>query len=145
MTPGYRTVVARIAVCALLATASTDPSMASRPRPAASIPTKTDVAWIGVAVAAIGAGIGLGIYFAVRPHHREITGCAAPGPSGPELASENDQQTYVLVGEVAGIKPGDRVRISGRKEKKTIGAQPQFVVAKLNKDFGPCKVQSSAR
>jgi hypothetical protein len=145
MTSRHRSIIAKIAVCALLATPSTEPLIALRPRAAGSIPTKTDVAWIGVAVAAIGAGIGLGIYFAVRPHHLEITGCAASGPNGPELVSEHDQKTYELVGEVASIKPGERIRVTGKKDKKTTGTHPQFRVEKLSKDLGACKAQAVMR
>ena len=96
MTAGNRSILTMVAVCALLGTTLVEPGSAVRPRPANSIPTKTDVVWIGVAVAAIGGGIGLGIYFAVRPHGHSLTGCAGSGPNGPELVSENDQQTYVL-------------------------------------------------
>jgi hypothetical protein len=109
------------------------------------LPTKTDDVWIVVAVVAIGAGIGLGIYFAVKPHHHSLTGCAGSGPNGPELVSENDQQTYALVGEVAGIKPGNRIRVSGKKDKKITSPHPQFLVEKLNQDYGACKAQPVMR
>lgn len=145
MTSRHRSIIDKIAGCALLATASTGSSIALRPRAAGSLPTKTDVVWIGVGVAAIGAGIGLGIYFAVGSHNRGITGCAGSGPNGLELVSENDQETYVLVGEVAGIKPGERIRLTGKKDKKTTSTRPRFQVEKLNRDFGACKAQSVMR
>jgi hypothetical protein len=52
----------------------------------------------------------------------------------------SNQQSYVLVGEVAGIKPGDRVRVSGKREKKNAGGPQQFLVEKLTKDYGVCTV-----
>ncbi len=141
MTAGQRSILAKVAACALLAATSTQPALATRPRPENSIPTKSDVVWIGVAVAAIGAGIGIGIYLAVRPHGQKITGCAASGPNGLQLVSESDQQTYTLMGTTDGIKPGDRVRVSGKKEKSGAGPALQFFVDKPPKDFGACKVQ----
>jgi hypothetical protein len=61
------------------------------------------------------------------------------------LVSENDQKVYALAGEVAGIKSGERVRVSGKKGRKSAGAHPQFLVEKLNKDFGACKAQPAMR
>jgi hypothetical protein len=129
----HRMIVAIIAICALLATIATKPAKAN------SIPTQSDIAWIGVAIGAIGAGIGIGIYYAVR-HNRALTGCAVSGASGLQLQNESDQQSYALIGDVAGIKPGDRVRVSGKKGKGKTGAPRQFLVEKLGKDFGACKV-----
>lgn len=97
---GRRSIYAKIAVCALLATVATKPAAAN------SIPTNTDVVWIGVGVAAIGAGIGFGIYFAVH-HGHSLTGCAVSTANGIELQNEGDQLSYALVGEVAGIRSGN--------------------------------------
>ncbi|HXR40164.1 MAG TPA: hypothetical protein VN776_13785 [Terracidiphilus sp.] len=141
MTAGQRSILTKVAACALLAATSTQSALATRPRPDNSIPTKSDIVWIGVGVAAIGAAIGIGVYFAVRPHGQRITGCASSGPNGLQLVGEGDQQTYILIGETGGIKPGERIRVSGKKEKSTAGAMPQFFVDKPPKDFGACKVQ----
>jgi hypothetical protein len=138
MTGGQCRVFAIVAVCALLVTE------ADTAKAQIGV-TKSQADWIVVGIAAIGAGIGLGIYFAVRPHGHSLTGCAGSGPAGPELASESDQQTYALTGEVAGIKPGERIRVSGKKGRKSAGARAQFLVEKLNRDFGPCKAQPAMR
>jgi len=137
MTARHRSICAKAAVCALLVT------VAAKPAAANSIPTKSDVVWIGVGVAAIGAGIGVGINFAVH-HSHSLTGCAASTANGFQLQSEGDQQTYALLGEVAGVKSGERIRVSGKQEKKSAGASRQFIVEKLNKHFGSCKVQPAA-
>jgi hypothetical protein len=135
----HRSVVAKAAICALLAAlAATKPATAQSGSLTLG-PSKSDVVWIGVAIAAIGAGIGIGVYYAVR-HNHSLTGCAISGASGLQLQSEGDQQSYALVGEVAGIKSGDRVRVSGKKEKSNAGAPRQFLVEKLGKDYGACKV-----
>jgi hypothetical protein len=138
MTPGVRSFLARTVVCALLVATSTDSALATRPRPADSIPTHTDDVWIAVGVAAIGAAVGFAIYFAVRPHNHALTGCSASGSAGLQLLSEGDQQTYALQGEVSAIKPGERVRVSGKKEKKNGGGPQIFIVEKIAKDYGSC-------
>jgi hypothetical protein len=97
----------------------------------------------GVIVALVGVGvlIGVGVYFAVH-HGHSLKGCASSGPGGVQLLNEGDQQTYALAGDVDGIKTGDRVRVSGKKQKPTGGGR-QFVATKLSKDYGPCKIQAS--
>lgn len=105
-----------------------------------SIPTQSDVVWIGVAIGAIGAGIGIGIYFAFH-HCHSLNGCAISGSSGLEIKNRGDDQIYSLVGAVNAIKPGDRVRVSGKKVKRSAGPAPQFVVEQLSKDYGPCPVR----
>lgn len=102
--------------------------------------SKGDAAWIGVAVGAIGAGIGIGIYYAFH-HGHSLNGCAVSDSDGLQLQNRGDGQTYALTGEVAAIKPGDRVRVSGKKAKKNGDAAQHFVVEKLSKDYGACKVQ----
>jgi len=129
MTVGHRSILA-VAVCVLLV------STTGTAKAQIGV-TKTQADWIGVGVAAIGAGIGIGIFYAIH-HGSSIDGCAVSGPNGLELQYRGDQQTYALIGEVAGIKPGDRVRVSGKKEKKKAGAPQQFLVEKLSKDFGAC-------
>lgn len=134
MTPGLRKICARAALCALLLTAATKSAKAN------NLPTSTDVAWIGVAIGAIGAGIGIAIYVAVHHSKHTLTGCASSAASGLQLQNEGDQQTYALIGEVSGIKSGDRIRVNGKKEKANAGAPRQFLVEKLGKDFGACRV-----
>ncbi|HEX4019892.1 MAG TPA: hypothetical protein VHX63_02005 [Acidobacteriaceae bacterium] len=91
-----------------------------------------------IAIVAVGVLIGVGVYFAVR-HGHSLKGCASSGPGGMQILNEGDQQMYALSGDVNGIKTGDRVRVSGKK-KKDAGNSRQFVVTKLSKDYGTCKV-----
>ena len=99
--------------------------------------SKADVAWIGVAIGAIGAGIGIGIYFAFH-HGHSLTGCTVSAANGLQLQNNSDQVTYSLVGAVATIKPGDRIRVSGKRLKKPTGPTPQFLVDNVTKDYGAC-------
>jgi hypothetical protein len=107
----------------------------------ASIPTQSQIVLIFVGVAAIGAAIGVGVYFAVR-RTPSITGCAAVSPdSNLSLQNEGDQQTYTLLGDTADIKPGDRIHVTGKKRKQYPSGNREFLVEKLAKVYGPCKVQ----
>ena len=141
MTAGHRKILAMVAAYALLlaATATAQPQSGT-----IGGVTGGDAVAIGVAIAVIGAGIGFGVFYAVH-HGHSLDGCAVSGANGLELQNRGDQQTYALVGDTAGIKPGERIRISGKKEKKSGGVHPQFLVEKLNKDFGACKAQLEIR
>ena|SRR5258708_3043129 len=108
----------------------------SKPAKAQGI-SQNQVIGIGVAIASIGAGIGVGIYYAVR-HDHTLTGCAVSTPTGLALANDGTQQTFTLIGDTASIKPGDRIKVSGKK-KKDLPGQRTFLVEKFSKDYGACK------
>jgi hypothetical protein len=108
------------------------------PKPAHADTLKTDAVEILIAAVAIGAALGVGIYFLVR-QPPSISGCAASGPDGLTLRNEGDQQTYTLIGDTAGVKPGDRIKVSGKKKKDPSGRH-DFLVEKLKKDYGACKL-----
>ena len=96
---------------------------------------------IGVGIAAIGAAIGVGVYFLVRKPP-SITGCAAPGSDGLILRNENDANTYTLMGDTASIKAGERIRLTGKKKSDPSG-QHKFIVDKVSKNYGACKVTAT--
>jgi len=123
----------KVAVCALLVTTTRMARAQSY-----GCGCGGEIVGIGVGIAAGGAALGIGIYYAAH-HAHSLSCCAVSGPSGLELQNRGDQQTYALVGEIAGIKPGNQVRVSGKKEKKKASAPQQFLVEKLSKDFGLCK------
>ena len=93
------------------------------------------------AIVGVGALIGVGIYYAVH-HGHSLRGCASSRPDGIQLLNDSDQKTYLLGGNVNGIKPGDRVRVSGDKQKNG-GSGRQFFVKKLSKNYGSCSVPAS--
>jgi len=131
-----RSSLCKVMICALLLTATATAK-------AQIGVSKSDAAWIGVAIGAIGAGIGIGIFFAFH-HGHSLNGCAVSGSSGLQLQNRGDWQSYALTGEVAAIMPGDRVRVSGKKAKKSSGGAQDFVVEKLTRDYGACKIQPAA-
>ncbi|HWE87118.1 MAG TPA: hypothetical protein VG267_19385 [Terracidiphilus sp.] len=139
----HRIILTGLLVCALLIPAP-ELAHASKVRPIANsdqIVSKGQIAGVAIGIAAVGAAIGVGVYFAIR-HNASITGCAASGLNGLQLVNEGDSQTYSLMGIVASIKPGDRVRVSGKK-KKVAGVAHPFLVEKVKRDFGACAGQSA--
>ncbi|MFZ1142721.1 MAG: hypothetical protein ABR881_30535 [Candidatus Sulfotelmatobacter sp.] len=77
-------------------------------------------------------------------HHRRkkivITGCVISGEKGMTVTDEEDRKLYRLSGNTTGIKPGDRVRLQGKKLKpkgsdKTLIWETKEVVG----DFGVCR------
>jgi hypothetical protein len=141
MRSGFAGRLARIAVCglAMTATAAASAQRASSPQDIVITQNPSKLAGIGFGLAAVGAGIGLGVYFLVR-HDSSVTGCAVVGANGLQLETMSDGQSYALVGEVAGIRAGERVRVSGRKEKENPGVPRVFLVSKVKKTYGACAV-----
>jgi hypothetical protein len=107
-------------------------------------PSNGQIVGVAVGIAAAGAAIGVGVYFAVK-HNRAMTGCARSGADGITLTSESDKQTYTLTGEVAAIKSGNRVRVSGKKRKEKSAGTQQLLVENVSRDLGPCELASSSR
>lgn len=108
------------------------------PKPARADSLQTTATEILIAAVALGAALGVGIYFLVR-QPPSISGCAASSADGLTLQNQGDQQTYSLIGDTAGIKAGERIRVSGKKKKDPSGKH-EFLVEKLKKDYGACKV-----
>jgi hypothetical protein len=102
------------------------------------------VVGIGVGIAAGGAALGIGVTYALH-HGHSLNGCVVTGAGGLELQNQGDEQTYALIGETAAIKPGEHLRVSGKKEKASAGAARQFLVEKLAKDYGSCAPAPGAR
>jgi hypothetical protein len=78
-------------------------------------------------IAGCGAAIGVEVYFALtRPP--SIKGCAVSGPNGLELKNEGDGKTFHLLGITNDVKPGDRVRVQGKKKAigKSSSGNPLF-------------------
>jgi hypothetical protein len=85
----------------------------------------------------VGAGIGVGIFFLVH-HGASIKGCAANGPDGLELRTENGSNVYQLSGATAEVRVGDLVRLKGKRKPPKNGDVPMFIVRGVAKDYGAC-------
>jgi hypothetical protein len=90
-----------------------------------------------VGIAAAGVVIGVGTYYLLRK--ASIAGCAVSNQNGLELGNESDRQIYMLIGDTADIKAGDRIRVKGKKKKKDSSAGRKFFVQELARNYGPCK------
>jgi hypothetical protein len=103
-------------------------------------PSKGEV--IGAAVG-VGAAIAVGtiVIIEVNKSHHTIKGCVTVGPSGVLVHNQSDQKVYSLTGITADVKVGDIVKVSGKKNKKQkdSAGDEDFAVAKISKDYGPCK------
>jgi hypothetical protein len=80
-------------------------------------------------------------------HHRRkkivITGCVVTGANGMTVTDEDDRKIYALSGDTTDIKPGDRMRLEGKKVKPKGPNQTLVWEAKeVIKDFGVCQPPS---
>jgi hypothetical protein len=97
---------------------------------------------IGAAVAVVGVVvIGTVVLVEVHNSHHTIKGCVLNGPAGLQVQDMENTHIYNVTGITAGVKVGDAVRLHGDKQKKVKGETGQgFVIQKINKDYGACKV-----
>jgi hypothetical protein len=135
----YRGVVVQFVACAFAIIAAV-PAHAQSTQPSIGSSLADDQAAAPGDVVLVGVEMGESI-FSVFHHDHSITGCAVTAPNAFQLQSQGDGETYDLVGKLAGIKPGDRVRIVGRKLKKTADAPRQFLVERVLQRFGSCRAE----
>jgi hypothetical protein len=56
------------------------------------------------------------------------------------VTDEKDKQTYALSGNTSSIKPGDRMKLQGKKVKsKGADKTPVWETKAVAKDFGVCQ------
>jgi hypothetical protein len=118
---------------AILCFGLVQPARAANPEKVLIIITATTVAAVIVLFVAIS-----------RAQHRRkkivITGCIVTGENGMTVADEEDGKHYLLSGNTAGIKPGERMILLGKKVKpqrpdRTLVWETKDVV----KDLGVCR------
>jgi len=111
----------------------------STPARADSLKSRSDDIVVGV-VAAL-AGVVVAVLVAVHySKKRAITGCVVSREKGMSVTDEKDGQVYALSGNTTGIKPGDRMKLQGKKAKAK-GADKTLVweATEVSKDFGVCQ------
>lgn len=103
-------------------------------------PSNGEIIGIGVGITAA-VVVGVVVLVEVNKSHHTIKGCVSSGPDGIQVESESDKKVYSLVSSPANVKVGDIVQLRGKKEKLQKGStgNQQFIVAKISKDYGPCK------
>lgn len=94
-----------------------------------------------VAAAAVGAGIviAVGVYVAYKviKKQKTIEGCVETAENPLMLTDLKDKKTYVLESESLPIKPGQHLKVKGKKSKDKSGML-HLRVKKIVKDFGSC-------
>jgi len=95
-------------------------------------PTGAQVAGAAVGVAAVTV-----VVLYVTLHKPSITGCVQSANGTNSLTDNKNNLTYTLVTN-AEIKPGEQVKLSGKKKKDKDG-HLSFRVKKVKQDYGPCQ------
>jgi hypothetical protein len=99
----------------------------------------------------VAAGVGIGAVIAVvvavpiviSHKHHTAQGCVMTGRNGLEVQQEDNSKPLSLVGDAPGLKVGELVKLHGTKQKKQEGVNQAFVVEKVTKDYGPCRMPSA--
>jgi hypothetical protein len=104
---------------------------------------QNDAHWVIAGIVIASAAIAVVVVLVIK-RPPSIKGCAVSNQSSLELQNEGDQQTYTLIGDTAKIQSGERVRVTGKKKKKDGSGKQTFVVEKLAKNYGACKVLPAA-
>jgi len=89
-------------------------------------------------VAALVVVVVVAIHYSTKK--RSITGCVISAANGMSITDEKDKQVYALSGNTTGIKPGDRMKLHGKKLKPN-GADKTLVweATEVTMDFGVCQ------
>ena len=95
-------------------------------------PTGSQVAGAAVGVAAVTVAV---LYLTL--HRPSITGCVQSANGTNSLTDRKKNLTYTLVTN-AEFKPGEQVKLSGKKTKDKDG-HLSFRVKKVKRDYGPCQ------
>lgn len=97
---------------------------------------------IGGAVAVAAAVVIVTVVVVHQSHKkRTITGCVNSDEDGMRVTDEKDKLVYALSGNTAGVKPGDRVTLQGKKVKpQDPNKPPSWETTKGIKDFGACQL-----
>jgi hypothetical protein len=91
----------------------------------------------------VGVVAGVAVVAIVAIHYskkRTITGCVNSGANGMTVTDEKDKHIYALSGDTTNIKPGNRMRLQGKKAKSNSPDKTLVWEArKVTKDFGVCQ------
>jgi hypothetical protein len=108
-------------------------------------PSKGEVAALTVGAAAVVAAVII-VPVEINKSHHTLKGCVYNTPAGLELRT-TENKTYALSGTTADIAAGNTVRLHGNRKKlpKDTPAGSEFVVAKMQKNYGPCQALASTQ
>jgi hypothetical protein len=69
---------------------------------------------------------------------RTITGCINPAQNAMTVTDEKDKRVYTLSGDTAGVKPGERMSLHGKKIKPSADNPLGWEITKIQTDYGAC-------
>jgi hypothetical protein len=101
-----------------------------------------------IVIAATTAAAAIAVIATVASvHHRRkkivITGCVISGEKGMTVTDEEDRKIYGLSGDTTDIKPGDRIRLEGKKATpKSPDKTFVWEVKEVINNFGVCQPKS---
>jgi hypothetical protein len=109
--------------------------------PAQADKLQTEGEEIVIGIVAVSAALVVGTVLIIHySKKRTMTGCVSAGETGMTVTDEKDKQIYALSGNTVGIKPGDRMRLQGKKvEPKSPDKTPVWETRQVNRDFGLCQ------
>jgi hypothetical protein len=112
----------------------------STPARADSLKTTSEHIVIGIVAVAAAVAVVVTVVVIHYSKKRAITGCVNSGAHGMTVTDEKDKQIYALSGNTTSIKPGDRMKLQGRKVKPK-GPDKTLVweAKEVTKDFGVCQ------
>ena len=112
----------------------------STPARADNLSTLGEHILIGIVAVAAAVGVVATVLILHYSKKRAITGCVNSGTDGMTITDEKDKQIYALSGNTTSIKPGDRMKLRGRKVK-AMGPDktPIWEAKQVAKDFGVCR------
>ena len=110
-------------------------------RPARADKLQTDGEEIVIGIVAVAVALVVGTILIIHySKKRTITGCVSSGETGMTVADEKDKQIYALSGNIVGIKPGDRMKLQGKKVKpKSSDKTLVWETKQVKRDFGLCQ------
>ncbi len=100
----------------------------TKPVRATTFETDGRLLYAGIGIASAAVAITIVLIFHHKSSRIKATG-------GMELADEETSRSYVLSGDLAGVRDGNRITIEGRRHKEP----PTFGIRKLDKDHGHCQ------
>lgn len=112
--------------------------LATQPPPSKAETLKTigDEIVIGIVVASV--AIVVAIVLVVR-HEASYRGCVSSSPDGLEFTGVGSQTAYQLSGDTTGLRPGELVRLKGKKKSaRGSGNHPTLIVTRIGRDYGAC-------
>jgi len=126
--------IARAALVVILSVALATPARAD------DLKSRVDNDIVSAVVVAAAIVIVAAVLIVHYSKKRSITGCVTAAPNGITVTDEKDRQIYALSGNTAGITPGDRMKLRGRKIKPKGRDKARLWEARdVARDFGVCQ------